>query len=339
MKDPLNELKPLYTTIFSQKFNSDGTELAVSDNFGQIGVYKLCDVLSADNINKIKLPYFKFKAANSSLYSLESKNDILICSPLNEIVGFKWKDFGKSRNTIKQSFNIKLPLDNDGRGMNTSIETNSLICDSNNETKRLFAGCGNGIIYNYDLEYSKLINKFDAHKYSIYQLALKNNGNELVSCSEDGDVKIWDLREKDSIITIKPYEDQMCTRPPLGKYINCVAIDEDNWLICGGGPRLSMWHLRLLKPMSVLEFDDAHFVPNVCRIHDNQIITGGNSTNLYCHTFENKLKTEMKTSSISIYDISINKSSKINKILCAAGSSTMIDICSNFSYRAFSLNF
>lgn len=112
MKDTINVLKSLYTTIFSQKFNQDGTELAVSDNFGQIGIYKLSEVLSADNIDKPKLPYIKFKVANSSLYSLESKNEFLICAPLNEIIGFKWKDL--SKNSTKQSFNIKYPTDNDG---------------------------------------------------------------------------------------------------------------------------------------------------------------------------------------------------------------------------------
>lgn len=43
--------------------------------------------------------------------------------------------------------------------------------------------------------------------------------------------------------------------------------------ICGGGPRLAIWHLRSVKPMSVLEFEVENFVPNVCRIYDNQVST------------------------------------------------------------------
>ena len=70
-----------------------------------------------------------------------------------------------------------------------------------------------------------------------------------------------------------------------------------------------------------------------------KIITGGSSANLYYHTFENKIKTEITTSSTNIYDIAINKNSKINKILCVSGSSTQIDLCSNFSYKAMSLSF
>ncbi len=100
-----------------------------------------------------------------------------------------------------------------------------------------------------------------------------------------------DLRERNSVISIKPYDYPICARPHLGKYINCMTIDDENWLICGGGPRLAMvikylqsyfdyfgnkilflkWHLRSMKPMSVTEFEDDLFVPNVCRINDNQV--------------------------------------------------------------------
>jgi len=40
MKNNDKILESLYTTIFSQKFSQDGTELAVCDNYGHIGVYK-----------------------------------------------------------------------------------------------------------------------------------------------------------------------------------------------------------------------------------------------------------------------------------------------------------
>ena len=79
------------------------------------------------------------------------------------------------------------------------------------ENKRLFAGCGNGCIYSFDFETNKLIvilfsylytltliflcknkkNKYEAHSDSIYQIVMKNTQNELVSCSEDGEIKSW----------------------------------------------------------------------------------------------------------------------------------------------------
>ena len=135
---------------------------------------------------------------------------------------------------------------------------------------------------------------------------------------------------------------------------------------------MAMWHLRSLKPLSFPEFDTHHenmFVPNVCRIYDNQvrviilsivififdlyviyfflnpnqilnqIITGGNSDRLFFHTFECKLKTEIATSINCVYEIVVNSISKTNKILSASGNSSLIDICSNLSYKALTLNF
>lgn len=87
---------------------------------------------------------------------------------------------------------------------------------------------------------------------------------------KDGEVKFWDLRTNQSVITIKPYEHEICTRPEYGRMINCLAIDEDNWLVCGGGPKLSIWHLRQLKPMSVIE-PTSMYIPNKCVLNDNQV--------------------------------------------------------------------
>jgi hypothetical protein len=59
---------------------------------------------------------------------------------------------------------------------------------------------------------------------------------------------------------------------------------------------------------------------------------------LFFHTFENKLKTEIKTSMNCIYDVAVNTSMKSNKVLSVAGNGTSIDICSNFAYKALTLN-
>lgn len=332
-----NILKSLYTTCFSQKFSPDGDILAACDNFGYISLFKLSNALSSDNIDKVKLPYSKFKATDSSLYTLEKTNDLLLCAPLNQIIGWRWKDLKDNKSSMKPSFSIYLKSLESSQNQNSQIETNSLLCDLEGGNKRILAGCGNGEIFNFDMETSKLIHKYQAHEDSIYQITMKNNSNELISASEDGQIKIWDLRTKVCSNSVKPYESPMCARPNLGKHINCVAIDDENWMICGGGPKLALWHLRSMKPMSAPEFEDELFVPNVCKIYQNQILSGGNSKRLYIHTFENKLKTEINTTINCIFDISINYALKANRIVCAAGSGASIDICSNFSYRAATL--
>lgn len=338
MKTTDNVLKSLYTTCFSQKFSPDGDILATGDNFGNISLFKLSTALNAENIDKIKGSYSSFNVANSSLYTLESSKDLLIGAPLNQIVGWKWKDLKENKNCTKPSFKIKLKSNDSSQNLNQLIETNSLICDLESHNKRIYAGCGNGEIFNFDLETTRLIHKYEAHEDGIYQIVMKNNLNELISASEDGEIKIWDVRAKSCTASVKPYEFPICARPHLGRHINCVAIDDENWLICGGGPRLAMWHLRSMKPMSLPEFEDELFIPNVCKIYENQILSGGNSRQLYIHTFENKLKTEINTTTNCIYDIAINYTSKANKLVCVAGAGASLDIVSNFSYKAATLN-
>ncbi|RNA24082.1 alanine--glyoxylate aminotransferase 2-like [Brachionus plicatilis] len=334
-----NNLKSLYTTIFSLKFSPDGKYMAACDNFGKIYVYKLSSVLSADCIEKSKYPNLKFKADSCSLYSIESSNDFLFCSPINELVAYKWKDLAHNERSVQPAFRIKMPRNHDSFNLNSNIETNSLVCDNKSEPRKIYAGCGNGEIIVYDIDTAQIMTKFSAHSDSIYKVLLKNSNNEIVSASEDGEVKIWDLRSNQNCISIKPFENADCVRTNLGKFITCAAVDDDNWLICGGGPRLAMWHLRSLKPMAIPQINDPLFVPNVCRVYDNQILSGGNTNSLYLHTFESKLKSEIKTDSNCIYDIALNTGSKSNRILSVAGNGTSIDICSsNFTYKALTLS-
>lgn len=337
MKDNRDKtLKSIYTTLFSQKFSPDGNELAVCSNFGEISLFNLTSILSIESIDKLKLPFLKFKASDSCLYSLESTSDYLISGAVNEIIGWKWKDLVKKNHS--KAFTIKTSTDN---YINNLVEINSLVYDEKIEPKLLYAACGNGEIMCIDLETGQIIRKIKAHNDCIYQIVVKKN--QLFSASEDGEVKLWDLRsENGNSFTVKPYENEICSRPHYGRHINCIAIDDDNWMIAGGGPKLTIWHLRSLKPMNTIEPDQS-YIPNTCVLYDNQILTGGNRNRLYNYSFDNKLKREIITTPTCVYDISINNAVKSNKVApCAGtivGSGSTIDLCLNFSYKSLSMKF
>lgn len=53
----------------------------------------------------------------------------------------------------------------------------------------------------------------------------------------------------------------MCARSDLGRWVGCVAVDKDDWLVCGGGPRLCLWHLRSLAVTTVFD------TPGACANH------------------------------------------------------------------------
>ncbi len=72
---------------------------------------------------------------------------------------------------------------------------------------------------------------YDAHEDSIYQIVLKNNSNELVSASEDGQVKIWDIRTKTCSSSIKPDEFQVIDIKFFYKFYNFFQLNFMCYLI------------------------------------------------------------------------------------------------------------
>lgn len=52
----------------------------------------------------------------------------------------------------------------------------------------------------------------------------------MVSASEDGTVKLWDMRDKQVTNVIRPHLEENVARPHLGKWVGDVALS-DNWLV------------------------------------------------------------------------------------------------------------
>lgn len=58
-----------------------------------------------------------------------------------------------------------------------------------------------------------------------------HRSNQLVSASEDGTVRLWDLRDKQITNKISPYLNDKLERPHLGKWVGAAALS-DYWLVC-----------------------------------------------------------------------------------------------------------
>lgn len=54
--------------------------------------------------------------------------------------------------------------------------------------------------------------------------------NQLASCSEDGSVRLWDLRKKENTNILTPHLVDKVARPRFGKWIGAVDFTED-WLV------------------------------------------------------------------------------------------------------------
>nr|CAD7589232.1 unnamed protein product [Timema genevievae] len=270
-------------------------------------------------------------------YHFTAKQDVQVCSMVTtekflitgmvgEIVGWNWKSIKSSTNP-RLDWEIQIPTPKDAL---EKPDVNSLIFD---KTKGLlYAGCGDDKIYVFNLESRQLLRTMEGHEDFVH--CLHNLGNILASASEDGLVKLWDLRQKEPTKSLQPHLKQEVARPALGKWVGTVALSED-WLLCGGGPRLSLWHLRTLDVTTSFNLDDNGI--HVAMFYDDRVMAGGASPHFYHLNYSGDVYAQVPSSSTTIYSAVYQELP--HKVMCLAGSSNKIDLCTNFSYRDQVLSF
>jgi len=69
--------------------------------------------------------------------------------------------------------------------------------------------------------------------------------------------------------------------------------------LCGGGPRLSLWHLRSLDVTTTFHLDDSGI--HVAMFHDDRIMAGGASPYFYNLNYTGDTYAQIPSSSTSIY--------------------------------------
>ncbi|XP_071093100.1 THO complex subunit 6 homolog [Haliotis cracherodii] len=324
----------LHTTVFSQCFSPCGKYLVAANNYGQIAVFNLSSSLSPDAVDTSYSPVFTFRASeDGAVYCLASTSTLLISAGEGDICAWRWADILNKAPKIIWSFSLPK------KGVFTNPEVNSIVMDQQETRQKLVAGCGDNNVHVWDMESGNLEQTLGGHEDYVHRVCLKNEGRECLSASEDGTVRMWDLRSPgESVHILEPSKHEMCSRPEMGRWLGCVTLDSgEDWMVCGGGPKLAMWHMRSLQPTTTFN------TPGVCqtfaRFHDDTLISGGTEP-MVNHWFLNgELKQGVPCTPTSVFNVNINLNSDKYKVLSVGGSSAMIDVCTNFGYKAFSLKF
>ncbi|XP_044754172.1 THO complex subunit 6 homolog [Coccinella septempunctata] len=316
-------LKKFYNTILCQAFSPCGNYFVAGDIYGKISVFHLSKLINPDvKLSKDEqFPKCTFEVCpNMQINSLLSTETYLIVGAVGEIKAYLWKNIKTSKN-VSCAWSIDIP--NDKGGLDKP-DVNSLYFL--HERDLLLAGCGDNNIYAFQIETRKPVKTLSGH--SDYVHCLCGLGNDLISGSEDGSVCIWDIRENKKRNQIHPYMNDEINRPDLGKWIGAVGYNED-FLICGGGPRLSLWHFRSLNHSTIFPIEDKGI--HVAEIYQDKVFAGGRSEYFYQLSFNGNIIAEIPTSGVTTY--SMIHQEEPYKALCIAGSSPKIDVCSNFVYR------
>ncbi|XP_041035961.1 THO complex subunit 6 homolog isoform X2 [Carcharodon carcharias] len=328
MADIQRRLELLHMTVFSQSFSPCGKYLAAGNNYGEIGIFSLAAALSIEATEESQRPIFTFQAHEGPVYSLVSTNRQLISSGTGDIKAWNWNDLikkGCKEVWIRRpAFGTRLDIP----------EINSLVLNQKDNT--LLMACGDNTIQAMDLENGVFVQTLRGHKDYIHCLALRDlNKDECISGSEDGIVRLWDLRTASQVQMIEVYKYEACARPQYGKWIGCLSTDSD-WMVCGGGPALTLWHLRSVTPTTVYPLQGCQ---QQAMFYQDLILTAGDAPMVSHCQISGDVKAQIPCTPPSVYSLLINEHSPEHKVLTAAGSSSSIDVFTNFGYRAFSLRF
>ncbi|CAK1545131.1 unnamed protein product [Leptosia nina] len=321
--------KILYNTVLCQTFSPCGKYLVAGNIYGQLAVFDLDCILnpntelltpgynSPKHIHKIE--------SSSQICSLASTDRFLIVGSVNEIYGWTWKAILNSK-LSKPSWTIK-------------IKSESFIeqCDINclwlsEDSEKLYAGCGDNKVYVFNLEDGSLMQTLAGHENYVH--CIHGHDRQLISAGEDGLVLLWDIRTGKAQNEIEPHKNSKVARPDIGKWVGAAALGDD-WIVCGGGPRLALWHLRSLDAVTVFDIPD-HGI-HIASFLDDCILAGGTAKHLYQLTYSGDIRVELPVSSTTVYSAIVRTNP--NKVLAIAGSSPDIDLCTTFNYRDQVLHF
>jgi len=102
----------------------------------------------------------------------------------------------------------------------------------NNEDNTLIAGCGDNNVYVWNMSTGDLQHTLRGHKDYIHAVSYLKRDKQIISASEDGLVKFWDVRTEEAVEQIEPNKLEMAQRLSLGTWVNCLDISpSEDWIV------------------------------------------------------------------------------------------------------------
>lgn len=349
-----DRVSQLYMTIFAQEFSPCGKYLAIANSYGDIAVHQLDSVLKfrsrktrpGDDDGRSGKIINKFQGHEDPVFSLTSNEKNLVSGSIGQIKGWRWADVASSEPVSPKhntpSWILNVPVN---KTVGSRPEINYMIIKGD----VLYAAAGDGNVYGWSLETTALIRKYEGHSDYVHCLATKDD-NLLLSGSEDGSLRFWDPRTSGSCVALmEPYKHSSCSRPLIGKWISCVDIEEDR-VLCGGGPHLSLFHLKMsasmyhqskfnsATPLHVFK-TDGNVTQNVVKFHEDGFLCAGSSPFVHHWDLSGRLSMSLAVTPSSVYTVASNENSSNYPVMTVAGSSNKIDFCISKGYSSFSLTF
>jgi THO complex subunit 6 len=271
---------------------------------------------------------YSWDAHSGPIYSLTTNKTTLISGGINCIKLWQWADIIDYCNSGLVPKPLKVLPTSQDRLHN---EVNALV----EHRGHLFSAMGNNQCYEWDLNSGSLVRTYNGHTQFLHDVALKFDAeSSLFTASEDGSVRVWDLRTANARCIIDCEKGAVVTSfSPASKKVNWISSLEvkEDWLACGGFKGVHMWYLPAMQYTSYIP------LPNVQTLlcHQNAILSGGNGTlqesNLYIWSQDGKPVSQIKTSIPSIYSLSKYQNGS-DSLIAVCGASEKIELYSSSAF-------
>ncbi|NXN99766.1 THOC6 protein, partial [Rhinopomastus cyanomelas] len=322
----------LHMTILALGGAPGGRFLAAGNSYGQAALFSLSAALSAEAKEESKRPLVLFQ-------ELRGHRDYVHCLAL--------RDQSPQCLSGGEDGTVRLwgleglwggfwgPL-NRSPTPRSSLEVPEINClELNSRDNSLVMAGGDGAVRVMDLETGAFTLELRGHRDYVHCLALRDQSPQCLSGGEDGTVRLWDLRSGTEVQVIEVHKYEECSRPQNGKWIRCLATDSD-WMVCGGGPALTLWHLRSVTPTTVFPLPPGqHHV----LFHQDLVLAGGPGPSLHQFQLTGELRGKVPCSPPALRRLCLLPRPQEHQVLTVAGNSPKIDVFTNLGYRAFSLAF
>ncbi|XP_072224513.1 THO complex subunit 6 homolog [Leuresthes tenuis] len=323
----MGPIERLHMSVFSQSFSPCGRFLAAGNNYGEIALFSLSAALSPDATTANQKPVLTFTAHEGPVFSLLSNDGVLLSAGNGEVSAWSWTEL------IKKNVKALWTKRPHYRSSLEIPEINSMAVNARDNS--LVLGGGDNNLHVLDLEHGLFKAVLQGHTDYVHCVCTREREAELLSGSEDGAVRMWDSRTGQSVHCIEVHKYESCARPQFGKWIGCVTTDSD-WMLCGGGPSLSLWHLRSLSPTSTFPLSGCQ---RQAAFHQDMILAVGEGACVSHCQLGGEVKAQIPCTPQSLNTLQINTKSSEHRVLTVGGSSSHIDVFTNLSYRAFSFRF
>ncbi|XP_066986398.1 THO complex subunit 6 homolog [Macrobrachium rosenbergii] len=324
-------LKHLYQTIYSQAVSAECGLLSIGNSDGKLYIFDLKSGSASRESavgDHLRSPSHVLNAHTDSIYSMISADTFCVTGTNGTITGRRWNDLRQQQSSI--AWTISLDCDQANFG---TPEVNALAYD--NERRVIYAACGDWRTHVYDLETGKRLQTLDGHDDYVHDVALGQSGKLIASSAEDGGVFIWDPRSgREPRHKIFPHSHEQLARPTFGRFITSVDVDND-WLVCGGGPRAGVFHLRSLALTTVLPPSKIVHVAKFTRYAEGGdrggIVVAGVMPHIYVCSLAGQVTAQLPCSSPCIYTVHVTR--KPYTVMTYGGMSSKLDVCYNLNYR------